>query len=248
MSISISSMTVESWVNGVLKSGKDRNGYGYWGPYRDQLGESWGFVFSKADANNSLLDDSNFEVLTNRLESEFGNDENDQFIVAGFGGWMGHIDQLMIRLLDDNEEITPIALYVYDVLCQLDDYPILDEEHFSNLESESDYQGNIESIQDAMRGYELLDSPLTNEQLAEVIRSWIAANDSESLDHVSEGYSGGGGWFETNDPCILAALYALNLIDFEAYDTNELLDIESRLIDYAYADISQAFYSWKIQL
>lgn len=135
--------TIESWVDYTLaisnpdKLHKDSiwNGGSYHG--ETPLGESWGIVYVYAPNVAELLEDSNWEVLLDRLYALFGNQEDTPYTVENIHHWATPLRYLIVELINTSGKPTEIAEYIHNALMMLSDYPVLDEEDFSKRESEA---------------------------------------------------------------------------------------------------------------
>lgn len=116
----------------------------------DELFVTHGLAFAYAVNSGDTLEESNFQVISADLLERFPDDIE----VIGSNHWaVGPLDQIKVRVLkqcnatdkqlilnsrtDINEDnITDAFLAVYDWLVKLDDYPVADEMHWSQLEAE----------------------------------------------------------------------------------------------------------------
>lgn len=116
----------------ALKKPED---FGYWGP--EDTFVTWGFTgFDKHDAS-SILEQSNFEIITKDLMDKFPDD----FRIEGYRHWaVNHIDRLLCRILHDEKNgfvdsnITDAFRAAMEWQDDLRDYPVADESHFSEME------------------------------------------------------------------------------------------------------------------
>lgn len=96
------------------------------------LGGTWAITISKHRDSDALAR-SNYEVIKNDMESKFPEDVSDERFNHWAVGWMDH---LLVRMLDDNGQVTEAGKAILDWNAALSDYPIADESHYSELESE----------------------------------------------------------------------------------------------------------------
>ena len=152
------------------------------------LGKTWGMTFSRS-RDSDLVEVSNFESIQKDLEERFGNDVT----VERFNHWaVGWVDRVMVRMLEDNGNVTPAGIAVLEWRKQLDDYPVADEEDLSRRE----YEATIENIQDAAS---------VDEEEAGRIYDWL----SEYEDMELQPQDGGGAW--PSDESLHQAKLALGL-------------------------------------
>ena len=152
--------------------------FGYWGP-KDMF-VTWGFTGHHLTGMSTILDKANFKVIRDDLMQEFPNN----FRIENYTHWAaGYVDQLVCRVLKEPGEVTEeniteafeaaIAWHV-----KLDDYPVLDEFLYSEMdmlanfkfindlpykymfnENDSDWQGKLlESLEVNMNFYVSMDS------------------------------------------------------------------------------------------
>lgn len=103
-------------------------GFGYWGDNRD-----WLIVGGWAEAASDMqrtLDQSNAHVMTDEFERA-GCELNECYALENFGGAFGQGTHLTVK---PNSSAHRIAL---ELLARIADYPILDEEDWSEREYEN---------------------------------------------------------------------------------------------------------------
>lgn len=101
--------------------------------YRGDLTEDWIPAFSK-NRDSDLLEESNFDVYKQELiNSDFESGED--WTVETFSHWaVGSITYIFVRAFDESGNLTNIMNKIVSELSeQLASYPILDEEHYSNM-------------------------------------------------------------------------------------------------------------------
>ena len=119
----------------ALKKPED---FGYWGS--DDMFKTWGFTGIDQTRDSSILDKTNFEVITEDLISRFPDD----FRIETYSHWAcGSVDRLVCRILKEESEITETNIsksFAYALKWHnvLDDYPIADEEiYYGKLQDEA---------------------------------------------------------------------------------------------------------------
>ncbi len=105
--------------------------------------EDWAIIYTH-NRDSGLLDQSNADAIAVAMEPFTDGDDPD-VVMESHDHWaVGHVDGFSIRVYR-NGEITE-AFKSYHGLCeQLDGYPILDEEDYS----ERDLEATLENISDA---------------------------------------------------------------------------------------------------
>lgn len=228
-----------------------RNSLGGFGYHGDTpIGETWAIILAYAPNVADTLSESNWQVLTEDFEDQYPHD----YTIERFGSWITPTENLMVRMINDNGAPTEAARLALTWHEQLDNYPVANEDHFSQLESEYEYTANLESIDSTIRKHWLIAEPKTEwsdfknrfMKHNEYIQMWLYENDPDAIEQASYGYSGGGGYLE--DTPVLAALYALGWLDRESYDDSEWEKIENALEEYAMDGIRSAFAGWRTRL
>ncbi len=134
----------------ILKCAKDGlqkpEDFGYWGP--EDMFKTWGFCGVDKNRDSSLLEISNFEVITKDLMTTFPLD----FRIENYSHWLvGNVDRLVCRILKreipfidqlKQEDITISFRAAMEWLDQLRDYPVADEGDYADKQ----YQLGIEEI------------------------------------------------------------------------------------------------------
>jgi len=102
--------------------------FGYWGDV--PLGETWGFTISQ-NRDSGPMERSNWEVITEDMEKRFPKNVE---IVHSSHWAVGWVEQLAVRMLDKRGKVTKAGKAILDWKESLENYPVADEEHFSDLE------------------------------------------------------------------------------------------------------------------
>lgn len=124
-------MTIVELANESLKKPED---FGWWGD--GDMFVTWGWAGVDKHRDSGYLELSNFDVISRDLMERFPND----FKTVGIGHWaVGHADRLIVRVIEDEnlgcveDNITPAYHAAMEWLGWLEDYPIADESHYSDL-------------------------------------------------------------------------------------------------------------------
>ncbi len=133
------------------------------------LGKTWAMTFSMS-RDSELLEVSNFESIQEDLEKRFRNDVT----VERFSHWgVGWVDRIMVRMLEDNGNVTPAGIAVLEWRERLDDYPVADEEDYSRRE----YEATIENIQSA--------ASVTDDEAAHIY-GWLGEHEEAELEMADD--------------------------------------------------------------
>jgi len=109
------------------------NDFGYWGS--DDTFITWGFCGIDKNRDSKILELSNFEVITRNLMLKFPDD----FRIEGYSHWaVGHVDRLVVRILKQDgpineENITDAFRAAMEWKDELEDYPVADDDHYSEM-------------------------------------------------------------------------------------------------------------------
>ncbi len=105
--------------------------------------EDWAIIYTHS-RDSRLLDQSNADAIAEAMEPFTDGDDPDVVMESHTHWAVGHVDGFSIRVYR-NGEITEAFKTYHDLCEQMDGYPILDEEDYSNRE----YEATLENISDA---------------------------------------------------------------------------------------------------
>jgi len=130
--------------------------FGWFGD--EDMFETWGLTMSNAINSDDLINESNFDVACMRLEQNFGTAQEQygpNIEIIGIKHWaVGSLDQIAVRVvkedsdychhIDDRDfkdvdlitekDLTQEFLEIVDMMEDIEVYPLLDEDHHSELE------------------------------------------------------------------------------------------------------------------
>lgn len=138
--IDISHYSIEELATMALKKPED---FGYWGS--EDMFKTWGFS-GIDDTAQSILEKSNFEVISKDLMERFPGD----FRIETYKHWVvGSIDRLVCRILLSESDVTesnisPAFIAAMEWQERLMEYSVADEGDYFNKE----YESVIESIKE----------------------------------------------------------------------------------------------------
>jgi hypothetical protein len=102
---------------------------------------TWGFSGISVHRDSDVLDQSNWETITNDLQERF---PDDCYIYSANHWAVGWLDHLAIRVVDKYGEPTKVLDAVVDWANALEDYPVADEDDYSRREHD-DFLETIEN-------------------------------------------------------------------------------------------------------
>lgn len=115
----------------------------YYGTRR--LGEIAAITWSCHLASDDILNESNFRVISKDMTERFP----EAAVIELFGGAWGKIDHLIVDMLDDEGKVTEAGKAILDWKEKLDDYPVADEEDWTELQEEYAEQ----AVREYVRGW-----------------------------------------------------------------------------------------------
>jgi ABC-type glycerol-3-phosphate transport system substrate-binding protein len=183
------------------------------GPVRDDP-EHWSLGPMILTRDSDLLSQSNADALKGALADAAkkkgpGRVPAEDWQITNCSHWaVGWVEHVSFRAL--NKDGSPSAAFTFlkNWFDKLDDYPVADEEDFSNRE----YEATLSNITDAGQRYLIDGAP---EGWESDVFSWFWEHDQGAV----EPRDGGGGY--PDDEKIKAALKALGLLDPEQLEAPE---------------------------
>lgn len=109
--------------------------------------------------DSGILETANYKALKAALKAGPFVDYDDaddpdaaDFAVFAARHWaVGWVDHLSFRVTDENGEASPIARWIYDWYAALSDYPVADEDLYSELEYEALQESLASLVRDTVR-------------------------------------------------------------------------------------------------
>lgn len=157
--------------------------------------ENWAIIYTH-HRDSGLLDRSNAAAIAKAMQPYTEGDDPD-VVFESHNHWaVGHIDGFSIRVFRHGE-ITDAFKTYHELAKQLADYPILDEEDYSNREFDATFHNIGEAAWRLKHDFDL------PEDWQGDVYTWL----SEHRDHALENTDDHGGWPEEAD--LQAAFTAL---------------------------------------
>ena len=196
-----SKMSLNAKAKYILSESKHIPDFGYHGDL--DLGGTWAFTFGVC-RDSGQLERSNWEVIS----SDMIKKHPQSVEITRCNHWaVGWVDYLTVKMIDKNGRITRAGLDVLDWYEKLADYPLADEDHYSDLQWEEGYDGALQSIRYDHPTNMIDDLP---ENWVGLIYEWIHENDQDSLD---EAVNDNEGWLDKDT--IETACEALGYLESE---------------------------------
>jgi hypothetical protein len=170
-----------------------------WDRERDlEDSESWG-IFYTHNRDSRLLDQSNADAISKSMEPFTEGDDPD-VVMESHSHWaVGHVDGCSIRVYR-NGQITDAFKTYHEIKEQLADYPILNEEDYSERELEATLENITDAVWKLKHEYELPDGWESD------VYSWLSDNRSGAIENRDDQ----GGYPEEED--LRAAFDALGYV------------------------------------
>ena len=144
--------------------------------------EDWA-IFYTHHRDSDLLELSNAEVITEAMQP-FSEGDNPDVVFESHDSWaVGHVDGLSV-LVFRRGRITKAFRTYHELSLRLADYPILDEDDYSNRI----YEATLENINDAARRVKREYDDLPQDWAFDVYH-WLSDHDCSELDDNDR-----GGW------------------------------------------------------
>ena len=147
---------------------------------RDELSdpEKWAVIYTH-HRDSGLLDQSNAAV-TQRLLQQFSEGNDPDVVPESHSHWaVGYLGGFSLRVFK-NGEITEAFKTYHHVMRCLDDYPILDEDDYSDRE----YEATLENINDA--GWKLKGEFDLPDGWESDVYSWLSDNRCREIENVDD--------------------------------------------------------------
>ena len=163
--------------------------------------DNWAIIYTH-NRDSGLLDQSNADAIAKAMEPFTDSDDPD-VVMESHSHWaVGHVDGFSIRVYRDGE-ITEAFKTYHELSEQLADYPILDEEDYSERELEA----TLENINDA--AWRVKDEYTLPEGWESEVYSWLSDHRSGSVENRDDQ----GGYPEEDD--LRAAFDALGYVQVD---------------------------------
>lgn len=172
----------------------------HWEPDDGSNPLNWG-TFLGHHRDSTLLEESNWEVITNDMLNRFPDDVE----LVTFGHWgVGWIEEMFVRMRDEQGRFTSAFKAAVEWAEKLEEYPVADEMDYS----EREYEATVENIRQI--GYSMVRAP-EPEGWPGSVYSWLSEN---GYDDELENVDDQGGY--PSEDAVRDALEALGYLDAEA--------------------------------
>ncbi|HQZ67280.1 MAG TPA: hypothetical protein PLY87_19455 [Planctomycetaceae bacterium] len=157
--------------------------------YRDDIedADNWAVIYTH-NRDSGLLDQSNAGVIRKAL-APFTDGDDPNVVMESHSHWVvGHIDGFSLRVFRDGQ-ITDAFRKYHELAEAMAEYPILDENDYSEREREATWENIPLAAGSVKDDYELPDD------WEDQVYEWLSDNRSNALENVSDQ----GGWPDDDD-------------------------------------------------
>lgn len=139
--------------------------------------ENW-HLYHYVNRDSGLLEESNAAAIEREMARYISAGVNVQ--KQHFTHWaVGWVDALAVRVYDKRGRVTAAFRKLCEIQDRLADYPVLDDDDYSNRE----YEATVANIADAAHWY--CDTDITEDQSEEVF-SWLFQNNQAAIEADSQ--------------------------------------------------------------
>ena len=149
--------------------------------------DNWAIIYTH-NRDSGLLDQSNADEIAKAMEPFTEGDDPDVVMESHCHWACGHVDGFSIRVYRDGE-ITEAFKTYHDLMEQLDGYPILDEEDYSERELEATLENMTDAAWRVKHEYTLPDGWEGD------VYSWLSDNRQSTVENRDDQ----GGYPEESD-------------------------------------------------
>ena len=172
----LGTLTLEDAAKEAAGNWQRFDSFVWWRQQEMDDADQWTIVYS-SNRDSGLLDQSNAAVIAKALEP-FTEGEDANIVPETHSHWLvGHVDGFSIRVYDGDGNITQAFRAYFELLEQMDAYPVLDESHYSDTEYESTLE-NLDSAAWRVKREFVLPEGWESE-----VYSWLADNDSSEIEN-----------------------------------------------------------------
>lgn len=140
--------------------------------------------------DSGILDRSNHVVISKAME-KFLDGDNPDAIEEDHSHWaVGWIKGFAVRVFDENRNITDAYRCLHELQERMDNYPILDESHYSEMESEATFDNIDHAAWRIKREYANLPADWQSS-----VYDFLTENRAHALESISDQ----GGWPSEDD-------------------------------------------------
>ena len=192
----LGTMTLEDAAKEAAGNWRKFDSFVWWREREMDDADRWAIVYT-SNRDSGLIDQSNAAVIAKALEA-LAEGDNPQIVAERHSHWLiGHVDGYSIQVYDAEGNITPAFKTYFELLEQMEQYPLLDESDYSDRE----YEATIENIE--LAAWRVKRNFVLPEGWESEVYSWLSDNDPAQLENRDDQ----GGW--PDEESLRAAFEAL---------------------------------------
>jgi hypothetical protein len=191
----LSTLTLEDAAKAAAGNWRKFESFVWWREREMNDADQWSIIYT-SNRDSGLLDQSNSAVIGKVME-QFSKGRSPSVVLESHSHWaVGHVDGFSV-LVYRRGKITKAFRAYFELLEQMEAYPLLDESHYSDIE----YESTIENID--LAAWKVKREFVLPEGWESGVYSWLSDNDPNQLENVDDQ----GGW--PDEESLRAAFKAL---------------------------------------
>lgn len=178
---SFSKMSEEEIAEWKAEALKRPSEFGYFGD-NEELFETWSLGICIENRDSRLREKANASSIKSILKADSSLEEDWE--ITGCRHWaVGWVDHLTFRVVDADGEISRIARVIKGIFDALSEYPVLDDELYSEME----YDATIVNIGDHYPGSSSLKEDVPEDWPTKMYRWWMDNDEWSAIDDHDDG-------------------------------------------------------------
>jgi hypothetical protein len=144
--------------------------------------EKWGIFYTRT-RDSSLLEESNHAIIEKELEP-FTKGKYPMIHSQHHGHWaVGWVEGFAVKVYTNKGKLTKAFLKVCELYQRKDDYPVLDEEDYSERETEATWANVKDQTRYVSKEFEI---DVSEEELSGDVQTWLSENKPEELENSDD--------------------------------------------------------------
>ena len=191
----LGTLTLEDAAKAAAGNWRKFESFVWWREREMNDADQWAIIYT-SNRDSGLLDQSNSAVIGKVME-RLTKGRSPSVVLESHSHWaVGHVDGFSVRVYRRGK-ITKAFRAYFELLEQMEAYPILDESHYSDIE----YESTIENID--LAAWKVKREFVLPEGWESEVYSWLSDNDPNQLENRDDQ----GGW--PDEESLQAAFKAL---------------------------------------
>jgi hypothetical protein len=140
---SIKHMTIEEAADEAAGNWTKFEAFWWKSEKQPEDSENW-MLYSIRHRDSDLLTQSNAIEIEKQMEPFI---KSEDAFIGNFGHFLvGWIDHLAVRVKNSSGKVTDAFKKLYELMVKMEDYPVLNEEHWSEMEDEDTHKNVLASV------------------------------------------------------------------------------------------------------